>query len=130
VLTGRDTLHWYNKPISKISKRDVLDVIESIDQRGSPGASKRTVVYLRRFFNWCAERELIEIAPTDRIRPPHPGVTRDRVLAEDELRYLLRALESEGTSPPSPWARLPSSRGAAQWVKPELRGARAPFVAW
>jgi integrase len=74
-----------------------LDVIEAIDQRGSPGASKRSLVYLRRFFNWCAEREVIESVPTDRIRPPHPEVKRDRVLTEDELGYLLRALDFEKT---------------------------------
>lgn len=97
MLSGKDTLHWYDRPISKISKRDVLDIIEAIDQRGSPGASKRSLVYLRRFFNWCAERELIEGTPTDRIRPPHPEVKRDRVLTDDELRHLLRALGAERT---------------------------------
>jgi integrase len=97
ILTGRDTRHWRDRPISKISKRDALDVIEAIDQRGSPGASKRSLVYLRCFFRWCAERELIEVVPTDRIRSPHPEVKRDRVLSQDEVHYLLRALESETT---------------------------------
>ena len=31
--------------------------------------------------------------PTDRIRSPHPEVKRDRVLTEQELYYLLQALE-------------------------------------
>jgi integrase len=97
VLTGNDTREWVDKPIATISKRDVLNVIEAIDQRGSPGASKRSLVYLRRFFNWCSERELIDSVPTNRIRPPHPEVKRDRVLTEEELRYLLRALKAETT---------------------------------
>jgi len=95
VLTGPDTRAWRDRPIADISKRDVLDVIEAIDARGSPGASKRTLVYLRKFFNWCAERDAITTVPTDRIRAPHPEVKRDRVLSEDELRYVLRALTED-----------------------------------
>jgi len=45
--------------------------------------------------NWCAERDIITTVPTDRIRPPHPEMKRDRVLSEDELRCLLRALETQ-----------------------------------
>jgi integrase len=95
ILKGNDTQTWRHRPISEISKRDVLDVIEGIEGRGSPGASKRALVYLRKFFNWCAERDIITIPPTDRLRSPHPEVKRDRVLTEVELRYLLRALDYE-----------------------------------
>jgi integrase len=95
ILKGSDTRAWRDRPVTQISKRDVLDVIEAMDGRGSPGASKRALVYLRKFFNWCAERDIITTVPTDRIRPPHPEVRRDRVLSEEELRYLLRALETE-----------------------------------
>ena len=95
ILKGKDTRSWRDRPVSEISKRDVLDVIEDIDGRGSPGASKRALAYLRKFFNWCAERDIITMPPTDRIRSPHPEVKRDRVLTEQELYYLLQALEAE-----------------------------------
>jgi integrase len=95
VLKGVDTRAWQDSPISQITKRHVLDVIEAIDSRGSPGAAKRNLVYLRKFFNWCAERDIIATPPTDRIRAPYPEVRRDRVLAEEELRYLLRALDTD-----------------------------------
>jgi integrase len=95
ILKGSDTRAWRDRPISQIGKRDVLDIIEAMDSRGSPGASRRALVYLRKFFNWCAERDIIANAPTDRIRPPHPEIKRDRVLSDQELRYLLCALERE-----------------------------------
>jgi integrase len=95
ILRGRDTRAWRDHPVSEISKRDVLDVIEDIDARGSPGASKRALAYLRKFFNWCAERDIITMPPTDRIRSSHPEVKRDRVLTERELHYLLQALNAE-----------------------------------
>lgn len=95
VLTGPDTRHLYAKPISEITKRDMIDVLEAIDERGSPGAAKRTLAYLRKFFNWCAERELVSTPPTDRIPRPHPEVKRDRVLSHDEIRDVLRAVDAE-----------------------------------
>ena len=58
ILKGNDTRAWRDRPVSEITKRDVLDVIENIDSRGSPGASKRALAYLRKFFNWCAERDI------------------------------------------------------------------------
>jgi integrase len=73
----------------------VLDLIEEIDARGSPGAAKRALAYLRKFFNWCSERDIITMPPTDRIRSSHPDVKRDRVLSEEELYYLLQALGAE-----------------------------------
>jgi len=51
ILTGPDTNDWRGRPISQITKRDVLDVLDAIDRRGSPGAAKRALVYLRKFFN-------------------------------------------------------------------------------
>ena len=95
ILTGGDTRHWRDKPIAQLTKRDVLDVLEAIDRRGSPGAAKRALVYLRKFFNWCAERDILTVVPTDRIRPLHPEVKRDRVLSEEELSYVLRAVAAD-----------------------------------
>jgi integrase len=95
ILKGDDTRPWRQRPVSEITKRDVFDVIEDMDARGSPGASKRALAYLRKFFNWCAERDIITIPPTDRIRSSHPEVKRDRVLTEQELYYLLRAVDAE-----------------------------------
>jgi integrase len=95
ILKGKDTRNWRDRPVSEITKRDVLDMVEELDGRGSPGAAKRALAYLRKFFNWCAERDIITIPPTDRVRSPHPELKRDRVLTEEELRYLLRALNGE-----------------------------------
>jgi integrase len=95
ILQGRDTRAWRHRPVSEISKRDVLDVIEAIDGRGSSGAARRALAYLRKFFNWCAERDIIINPPTDRIRSSHPDTKRDRVLTDQELHYLLHALDAE-----------------------------------
>lgn len=97
ILTGPDTRYLHERPIAEVTKRDILDVLEAIDDRGSPGASKRALAYLRKFFNWCAERDIVAAPPTDRVPRPHPEVRRDRVLSEEELRCLLKALDKEDT---------------------------------
>jgi integrase len=96
-LAGPDTHHWQRRPIESIAKRDVLDVLDSIEGRGSPGAAARALAYLGKFFNWCAERDIIETVPTDRIRPSHPPTSRDRVLSEEELVYIVSAVEADET---------------------------------
>jgi integrase len=95
ILKGHDTRLWQDRPMSEISKRQVLDLLEDMEGRGSPGASRHALAYLRKFFNWCAEREIIVLPPTDRIRALHPAVKRDRVLTEDEICDVLRVLDIE-----------------------------------
>jgi len=120
--------------MSRIGKRDVVDVIDAIDARGSPGAAKRALFYLRKFFNWCAERDIIAAPPTDRIRAPHPEVRRDRVLAEEELWCLVRSLEAE-RSIFSPLFRVLLLTGqrrgevaGMQWA--ELRDLESEVAVW
>jgi len=43
-------------------------------------------------------RDIVAIPPTDRIRTSHLEVSRDRVLTQEELRYLLVALEAHPNS--------------------------------
>jgi hypothetical protein len=72
ILRGADTHAWRDLPISHIGKRDVLDVVEAIDGRGSPGASKRALVYLRKFLigvpNATSSPRLLRIAFGRRIQ--------------------------------------------------------------
>jgi len=95
ILFGSDTKPWQGKPIATITKRDVLNLIDNINGRGSPGTANRALSYLRKFFNWCAEREVIERVPTDRLSLPNPETQRERVLTDEELRYVWQAFEAE-----------------------------------
>jgi integrase len=97
LLFGPDTRLLQNRPIDQITKRDVLNIIETIDARGSHTAASRTRVYLSKFFNWCAERDIIETVPTDRIPAPNPEVKRERLLDATELGYLMQALAKAPT---------------------------------
>ena len=96
ILFGQDTEAWRARPIASIEKRDVMAVIEAIEARGAESASIRSLAYLRKFFGWCADRDLIATPPTDRVRRPRAVQARERVLSQRELQLALRAFDEEG----------------------------------
>lgn len=96
TLTGEDVKDWKNRPIASISRRDVLDMLDSIVERGAPVQANRQLAYLRRFFNWCAERSIIEQPPTDRVKAPAQDSNRDRTLTPAELLEVWNALPAAG----------------------------------
>ena len=89
--------HWGKRPINSITQRDVIDLLDSIVDRGGVGAqANRVLATIRRLFNWAIERGLINRSPTDRVKAPVPETPRDRVLNDSELALLLRATDQLG----------------------------------
>jgi integrase len=95
-LLGKDTVHLAAWPISDVSKRDVLSVVDRMVARGSKGAAGRMLAYLSKFFSWCVDREVIEVSPVARISAPQPTRSRDRILSANELHAAQVAFEGEG----------------------------------
>lgn len=96
VLVGPDTAAWANRPISAITRADVRSVLDAMIERGSPSAANSTLSYLAKFFNWCADQDLIEMPPTERMKKPSPTVVGERTLSEAEIVQVWRAFEAEG----------------------------------
>ena len=76
---------WHNSDIRKITRADVLIILDDIINEGKPSAANHALAAIRKFFNWCVERGLIEQSPCVAIRRPAKQVSRDRVLGNDEL---------------------------------------------
>jgi integrase len=95
ILLGDDTRHLSKLPISEINKRHVLEVIENIASRGSPGAADRALAYLKKFMSWCVDREAISISPAGKIRSSQSKSQRERVLSQREIAIVWAALEAE-----------------------------------
>ena len=95
ILLGEDTQGWRSRPIASIKKRDILDLMDRIDRRGTKTASALAIAYLRKFFNWCTDREVIEASPIDRIRSGRKLQSRERVLNAEELRVVWAAFDAE-----------------------------------
>lgn len=95
ILFGDDTRGWRNRSVTSIQKRDVLDLLDTIERRGSVSAARLSLAYLRKFFNWCVDREIIDTSPAVRIRPGGKIPSRERVLSADELRFVAKAFEED-----------------------------------
>ena len=96
TLFGGDTTRLAKRPIASITRADVRTVLDAMVARGSAGAANHTLAYLSKFFNWCAEKDLIEVPPTDRIKPPAPKNVGERTLNEAEIAEVWQAFEAEG----------------------------------
>lgn len=87
---------WKGRLIQSITKRDVVELLDSIVDRGSPIAANRVHALLRRFFNWCMERSILDTSPIATVPSPTKETSRDRVLADSEIKLLWQACEAVG----------------------------------
>jgi hypothetical protein len=68
---------WGRRSIHEISKRDVIEVIAAIEQRGAPIAANKALKAIKTFFRWCVGRALMNQSPADGIPLPAKDVPRD-----------------------------------------------------
>ncbi|MCB5409444.1 tyrosine-type recombinase/integrase [Pseudogemmobacter faecipullorum] len=93
---------WGDRPVHTIGKRDVVDLLDGLVDGGKPAAANKVRAHLSKFFNWCTERDIIATPPTLSVKAPAKNTVRERVLNDDELRWLWRASEEE----PFPWGPM------------------------
>jgi integrase len=82
---------WAGRSIHEIGKRDVVEVISAIEQRGAPAAANKTLKSLKTFLRWCVGRAVLDQSPAEGIPLPAKEVARDRVLKDQELVQVTRA---------------------------------------
>jgi integrase len=82
---------WGSRSVHEIKKRDVIDVVSAIEQRGAPVAANKALKAIKTFFRWCVGRAVLERSPADGVPLPTKEVTRDRVLSDDELALIILA---------------------------------------
>ncbi len=80
-------------PVEEISKRDVIDVIDAIANRGARIHADHVGAYISAIFNWGIDEQLCEINPAYRIRKRGNAKPRERVLDDDELVCIWKALD-------------------------------------
>lgn len=84
-----------NLKAASIKRRDILKVLEGIHERGAPVLANRTLEIVKKMFNWAVEQELLDFSPATVIKPLGQEKARERVLTDDEIRAVWKALESE-----------------------------------
>jgi integrase len=87
---------WRQRPIATVNRRDAIDLIDEIVTRGASVQANRTLAWLRALFNWAVDKERLAASPIARMKLPTEEQTRDRVLSDDELRWLWAACEKLG----------------------------------
>jgi integrase len=96
---------WGRRKVDSISRRDVLDLLDGIVDRGAPVMANRALATVRKFFNWCVDRSIITASPCTGVKAPSQETTRDRVLTDEELRAVWLAADRVGW-PFGPFVKL------------------------
>jgi integrase len=88
---------WGARPLTAITRRDVVDLLESVVDRGRTGAYARTIFsHIKCIFDFAALRYDLPYTPVDRLKPKAIcGVkrVRQRVLDDAELAALWAATD-------------------------------------
>jgi integrase len=87
---------WGHRSIHDISKRDIVELVSGIDQRGAPAAANKTLKSIKTFLGWCVGRAILEKSPADGVPLPGREEARDRVLSDGELGQVIRAARTMG----------------------------------
>jgi integrase len=99
---------WGDRPISDITRRDVVRLVEVINDRPAPIYAQLVFSHARSLFNWAINRGIygLEHSPCDRVKVgdlvSRRKQPRQRVLSDDEVRCLWKASGRLGY----PWGPL------------------------
>jgi integrase len=101
---------WGERPITDISRRDIIALIEEIADTGRNAVARKMHAYCSKLFGWAVARGKygLETSPCADVKPAAligAPEARQRVLSDSETRVIWRA--SEGLSyPVAPFIRL------------------------
>jgi integrase len=88
--------HWASWTVGEVRKPDVIALLDRVRERGSPIMANRVLAAVRRFFNWCVGRGILEVSPCSGITAPAREQPRHRVLSDEELGLVLEAARQIG----------------------------------
>jgi integrase len=87
---------WAGRSVHEITKRDVVEVVSAIEQRGAPGSANKTLKSIKTFLRWCVGRAVLDRSPAEGVPLPAKEVARDRVLEDTELAQVILAARKIG----------------------------------
>jgi integrase len=119
-ITNHALPAWEHRPISEIGRRDCLDIIDAVADKGTPIAARRLHSYLHRLFAWSVGRGIIEHNPLTGVDRPAQENPRERVLTDSELVRVWNAAERLGR-PHGPACQLLILTGARREEIGQLR---------
>jgi integrase len=94
ILNKDALVIWGKRKAADIKKRDVVLLLESIIERGSPGSANNNFKIIRKMFRFAVQRDIIEHSPCDGVVMPAPLNRGNRVLSESEIKTLWNNLDT------------------------------------
>lgn len=93
--------HWGTRPITQITRRHVVELIEQIVDRPASAYAHNIFGHIRTLFNWAINRDIygLQASPCDRLKPLQligAKKSRERVLNDNELRAVWNASDALG----------------------------------
>lgn len=87
---------WRTRKAESITRKDVVNLLDSIASRGAPIAANRTLAVIRKMFNFAVSRSLVNQSPCVGVQAPAKEREKDRVLSDEEIIQFWRGLERAG----------------------------------
>jgi len=84
--------------MKEVKKRDIVAVLDKIENRGALIACNRTLAVFSKMFNFALERDVIEIFPVYGIKKRGEEKSRDRILSDNEIKLLWESLGDTSVS--------------------------------
>jgi integrase len=96
-ILNREVLpYWGSRTVAEVRKRDVIALLDRVRERGSPIMANRVLAAVRKFFNWCIGRGILDVSPCAGVAMPAREQARHRVLSDGELAEVLKASREIG----------------------------------
>jgi integrase len=96
---------WGDRLVGAITRRDVIELIDGVADRGATTMARRLHSHLHRLFRWAVGRGIVEASPMADLPKPGQAVQRNRVLDNSELAAVWKAAGKIG-GPFGPAVRL------------------------
>ena len=91
--------HLGQMKADRISKRDIIRVVDIVAGRGAAIRANRVLGLVRCIYNWAAAEDLLSVNPSLGIRKRGIETARDRILTDEELRIFWYGLDKGGITP-------------------------------
>ena len=124
---GHFVAAWRDRPISEITKFDVLDIINA-KKRTAPGMARALLIMVKRFFNWTLDQHIygLDHSPCDRMKRAKiigELTPRSRRLTDAELLCVLACHRADAhTQSGAALSVVAAHWAAAQRIAPNCRG--------
>ena len=84
---GKDIIPiWNRRKASDVKRKDVINLLDNIVERGAEIQANRTLAVIRRMFGFAIERDILEFSPCNAVKAPAKENIKDRVLSDEEIK--------------------------------------------